>query len=127
LPVLIGWLLSLAACGSGEPCDTTILDEQVSPDGLYVAAVMQRVCDAAAVGAVAGVDHAFLKAVLMRHADEDGYGDDPLAGALHIVDGDWPLTVRWIDPGWFAISSDNPPDKLIRWSARYEGGIVVYE
>ncbi len=119
-------LLSLAACGAG-PCEDEIFDEITSPDGKYAAAIMTRACDEDSPATVDGIETSFAKAVLMREAEADDYGDDPLARAIHIVDGDWPITIRWIDPGWFAISSDNPPDKLIRWTANYVGLIIVYE
>ncbi len=118
--------LGLAACGAG-PCKDRIFDEIPSPDGKYVAALMTRVCDEGHPVTIDGKESIFAKAVLMRTADADDYGDDPLAGAIHIVDGDWPLAIRWVDSKWFAISSDNPPDKLIRWSPSYIGLVIVYE
>ena len=124
---LLAGLAGLLAACSGEACETNILEEETSPDGAYVVAIIERACDESAVGTVEGVDHAFVKAVVMHTADEDGYGDDPLANALHIVDGDWPIAIRWIDNGWFVIASDNPPDRLIKWSPSYAGGPIRYE
>lgn len=119
-------LLALAACGAG-PCEDEIFGELPSPDGKYVAALMTRVCDEDSPLTVDGKETIFAKAVLMRPADSDDFGDDPLADAVHIVDGDWPIAIRWISPTWFGIDSDNPPDKLIRWSPSYVGLVIVYE
>jgi hypothetical protein len=119
-------LLALAACGAG-PCEDEIFGELPSPDGTYVAALMTRECDEGSPIAIDGRDTLFAKAVLMRSADAEDFGDDPLAGAIHIVDGDWPIAIRWINPSWFGIDSDNPPDKLIRWSPSDVGLVIVYE
>ena len=119
-------LLALAACGAG-PCEDEIFGELPSPDGKYVAALMTRECDEGSPMAIDGKETVFAKAVLMRPADADGFGEDPLADAIHIVDGDWPIAIRWINPSWFGINSDNPPDKLIRWSPSYVGLVIVYE
>lgn len=119
-------LLALAACGAG-PCEDEIFDELASPDGKYVAALMTRVCDEGSPITIDGKETIFAKAVLMRPADAEDFGEDPLANAIHIVDGDWPIAIRWINPTWFGIDSDNPPDKLIRWSPSYIGLVIVYE
>jgi hypothetical protein len=123
---LLAALFPLAACDS-EPCEDTILEEVAAPGEPYVAAVMKRQCDDDAVGTVEGAERALVMAVLMRHAEEDSYGENALADALFIVDGDWRISISWIRPGWFQIDADNPPDRLLKWSANYEGGIVLYE
>lgn len=119
-------LLALAACGAG-PCEDEIFGELPSPDGMYVAALMTRECDEGSPITIDGKETIFAKAVLMRPADAEDFGDDPLTGAIHIVDGDWPIAIRWINPSWFGIDSDNPPDRLIRWSPSYVGLVIVYE
>ena len=119
-------LLPLAACG-GEPCEDTIVEEVTAPDEPWVAAVMTRVCDEDAVGTVEGVEHAFLKAVLMRPITRENYGEDPLEDALFIVKGDWPIEIFWTRTGWFTIDFDGPPDKLLKWSGSYANGMVLYD
>jgi hypothetical protein len=119
-------VLALAACGPG-PCEDEILEELASPDGRYVAAVMTLTCEDVRPATIEGKEVTFAKAVLMRRADAAGYGDDPMGAALFIVDGDWPIAIRWLEGGWLGINSDGPPEQILKWSANYEGGVVYYE
>ena len=113
-------LLPLAACG-GSGCEEEMLNEIASPDGRYVAAVFERRCDERTS------EDPIIRYVAARLADAEDYGDDPMADAIYIVAGDQELSAAWVQPGWLAIISSAPPDRVVQWSANWQDVIVVYE